>query len=107
MIYDVNNLDILGVRNDGRVELVIISTGGLDDSAETQSALLDKIQNYLGYVQSGEFTSEFGYLPKEKVHIILKVDEPLSVLHEQLLERIVPWVSENGATMKFELIEKG
>ena len=50
MIYDANTLDIIGERKDGGLELYIISSGEMDDSPESQSLLLDKVQNYLGYV---------------------------------------------------------
>ena len=52
-VYDANNLDIEAVKNDGSVELFIISSGKFDDSAEQQTLLLDKISNYIGYALSG------------------------------------------------------
>jgi len=103
MIYNLNNLDLLGKCNDGSVELYIISTGGLDDSPETQSALLDKIQNYLGYISSNEFKKEFGKLPAEKIHIIFQADEPLSPLYTELFAKIVPWVGANGALITLKM----
>ena len=105
MIYDANNLDIIGAKKDGSVNLYIISSGGpggLDDSEETQTLLLDKVQNYLGYIASEEFVNEFGKLTPEQIHIILTVDEPLSPLYEELLEKVAQWVKENGARFYVE-----
>lgn len=45
MVYDVNSIDIIGERNDGGIDLFIISSGKLEDSVEQQTLLLDKIEN--------------------------------------------------------------
>ena len=44
MVYDVNAIDIIGERNDGGIDLFIISSGKLEDSVEQQTLLLDKRQ---------------------------------------------------------------
>ena len=45
MVYDVNSIDIIGERNNGGIDLFIISSGKLEDSVEQQTLLLDKIEN--------------------------------------------------------------
>jgi len=50
VVYDVNAIDIIGERNDGGIDLFIISSGKLEDSVEQQTLLLDKIENYLVYL---------------------------------------------------------
>ena len=103
MVYNLNSIDILAKRNDGGVELYIVSTGGMDDSAKTQTTLMDKIQNYLRYISSNEFADEFGKLEPEKIRIVLQIDEPLSLLYEELFKRIAPWVGSNGAHITLEM----
>lgn len=100
-IENANALDILGVRKDGKgVDLVIATSGHLDSSASTQELLLDKIQNYLGYINSLEFKEEFGKLEPENVLIKLNcIDEPDPIIKE-LFKKIVPWVEENNARIE-------
>jgi hypothetical protein len=97
MIYDVDKLDIMAERKDGGVELYIVSTGPLDDSQNTQTLLLDKIQNYLSYINSDEFKKEFPNITKDKTWIILKMKEEPSLLIKELCEKVALWVQDNGA----------
>lgn len=100
MICDVNKIDVLAERNDGKIELIIISTGDLDDSKETQTRLLDKIEKYLEYINSDEFKTEFGQHTPEEILIILKLDKIPNNTIEGLFKNIVHWVNENGASIE-------
>ena len=97
MIYDIDKLDVVGKRKDGGVELYIISSERLDDSPETQTALLDKIENYLSYINSSAFKDDFGEIDQEKIQIILKLSEEPSEMIQVLCQKIALWVEENGA----------
>lgn len=44
-----SNHSVVGKKKDGTIELIIISSGVFDDSAEQQTLLMDKIENYMGY----------------------------------------------------------
>lgn len=107
MIYDVNKLDLMGKKKDGSVELYIISTGTLDDSEDTQKKLMDKIENYLGYIHSKEFSYEFKNVSSDNIWIILKVQEKLPQLLVELNKKIVPWVNECGANYMVEISNRG
>lgn len=104
-IENINNLDILALRKDEKaVDLYIITSGHLDSSSTTQELILDKIENYLGYINSEEFEKEFGKLSPENIIIKLKcIDEPDPLIKE-LFRKIVPWVEENNA--RIEMIIK-
>jgi GTPase SAR1 family protein len=104
-IENIHAVDILALRKDGKgVELYIIASGHLDDSPETQTTLLDKIENYLSYINSYEFSNEFGKLNPENIRIILKCMEEPDPLIRELFKKIVPWVQENNASI--ELVVK-
>lgn len=45
-ISDADNLDVVGVREDGGIDLVITCSGPLDDSNETVELLGQKVRNY-------------------------------------------------------------
>ena len=104
-IENINNLDILALRKDEKaVDLYIITSGHLYFSSTTQELILDKIENYLGYINSEEFEKEFGKLSPENIIIKLKcIDEPDPLIKE-LFRKIVPWVEENNA--RIEMIIK-
>ena len=101
-VYDANNLDIEAVKNDGSVELFIISSGKFDDSAEQQTLLLDKISNYIGYALSDEFKSNHPDCLKEKVWVVLNLEEEPSTLLVELCKRISPWVNSYGINYRME-----
>ncbi|MPM97459.1 hypothetical protein SDC9_144632 [bioreactor metagenome] len=104
-IDNVNALDILGVRKDEKgVDLVVVTSKHLDSSTITQELLLDKIQNYLGYINSEEFENEFGSFNPEDILIKLScIDEPDPLIKE-LFKKIIPWVEENNA--RIEMVVK-
>lgn len=61
---------------------------------------MDKIENYLGYINSEEFEKEFGKLNSENIVIKIKcVDEPDSIIKE-LFKNIGLWVTENNARIE-------
>ncbi len=101
-IYDANNLDIEAVRKDGSVELFIISSGKFDDSEEQQTLLMDKIENYIGYVFSDEFKSNHPDCLNEKIWIVLSLDKKPSTLLVELCRRICSWVNSYGINYRVE-----
>lgn len=103
MIVNPNNIDILGIRKDGGVDLKIISSGELDDSESTQKLLLDKIENYLGYISSDEFRQECPDASAQNTYIILQLSEKPPALISELVTKIIPWVAEYGATFTVQI----
>lgn len=97
MIENTRNIDLFGVRADGGADLVIVSSGALDDSAETQQLLLDKIETYLGYINSDEFRAECPGATAQNTCIILQLDEEPPALIKQLTKQIIPWTAEYNA----------
>lgn len=101
-VYDANNLDIEAVRKDGSIELFIISSGKFDDSEKQQTLLMDKTENYIGYVLSDEFKSNHPDCLKDKVWIVLSLDEKPSTLLVELCKRICLWVNSHGINFRVE-----
>ncbi len=101
MIYDANSIDILGKRKDGGIDMFIVSSGSMDASPQTQTLLLDKVENYLTYVNSPQFQQEFP--GKEKsVNIVLQLEEKPPELLLALCEKIAGWTEENGVRFRVE-----
>ena len=101
-VYDANNLDIEAVRKDGSVELFIISSGKFDDSEEQQTLLMNKTENYIGYVLSDEFKSNHPDCSKGKSWIVLSLDKKPSALLVELCKRIYSWVNSYGINYRVE-----
>lgn len=103
-IKDLNSIDIIGEAKDkSGVILCIATSGHLDSSARTQKLLMDKIENYLVYINSEEFKSKFGNLKPEEIMIRLKcIDKPDPIIMK-LCSKIVPWVEENGARIEMAI----
>lgn len=102
MVYDVNAIDIIGERNDGGIDLFIISSGKFEDSVEQQTLLLDKIENYLVYLNSIDFTKDFPNVSSDNKYIKLKVCERPSDMTMKWLSEIATWIQSNGA--KFSIV---
>ncbi len=101
MVYNVNAIDIIGERNDGGIDLFIISSGRLEDSVEQQTLLLDKIENYLVYLNSTDFMKDYPNISGDK-YIKLKVCERPSDMTMEWLSEISTWIQSNGA--KFSVV---
>ena len=96
MIYDIDKVDLMAKRNDGGLDMFIISTGEIDDSSDTQKLLLDKVDKYLGYINSNEFVEEFPKVCKDKVTIVFESEKRIPELLLELCKKIVPWAKDNG-----------
>ena len=69
-IKNLNEIDVLGKRKNGGVDLVIIISSELEDTDDHHSLFIQKLQNYVNEMRSIEFISEFG---ETNLRIIAKV----------------------------------
>ena len=92
----INGLDVLAKFEDGRRNLTIIVATSLDDTPYSQGRLLNKLQNYLAYLDSSDFSAEFGTPTPELVSITVRIHEKSAPLIFQLLEKCENWVTGRG-----------
>ncbi|MBQ2405107.1 MAG: hypothetical protein II312_00270 [Lachnospiraceae bacterium] len=104
MIYDANSVDIIGERQDGGIDFIIISSGAFDDSPEQQTILLDKIENYIAYLNSKSFSMEFPQIDKGKRWIKLRCEEKPTPLLTELGKKIEEWVIGEGLLFSIEMM---
>lgn len=96
---DINVIDIIGERVDGGIDLYIVISDAIEESEELQTQLLDKIENYLAYINSSELKKDFPCVAAENVYIKLKfLQKPSEALLEWLHE-IKTWVNSNGTNL--------
>lgn len=99
MFYDADSVDIIAVRKDGGIELLIISTGKFDDSKEQQDLLLTKVNNYIEYLNSDEFNEEYPGIDNK--WIIVSYNRKPTLLLNTLFKKIEMIVKNEG--INFEL----
>lgn len=100
MLGEPNVIDILAKSNSGGAVMVLVTNGFVDGSPETQTALLDKMENYFLYAQSAEFRNIFRKSP-----VILRVtftEQPDKIITEQL-RRCVPWAGDYGVALEIQI----
>jgi hypothetical protein len=73
-VGDPERLDLIGKRNDGGVDLLLVVARPLDLSPADVGAVSKKFRNYCRYVKSREFAAEFGAPSRESVRIGLRSD---------------------------------
>ena len=93
---DTNSIDIIGVRKDGGLELIIVLDKMIDDLPDEQTQLLDKMENYMAYADSDSFKKDFPQIAKGKVTIKLTMPEKPSDRFSEWLQSIETWITENG-----------
>lgn len=76
-IQNVQSVDIVGRRNDGGVDLVIVASQPLDDGPETLAAIRGKVAYYLDVIDLPAFQEDLEYPPRDQTSIVLMCDHPI------------------------------
>jgi hypothetical protein len=94
-IQNLDSFDIVGERNDGGVDLVVVCSGPLDDSAKTQALLRDKLQNYLNTAVHPNFANVYPAAKKGPVRIVVACQHEISTASQKTLGEL----TEKGSAM--------
>jgi len=73
-VGDPDQIDIIGARRDGGVDLFLVFARELELSDRTMDVVASKFRNYCQYVKSDDFREEFGQPTEERVRIALRSD---------------------------------
>lgn len=104
-IKSLTSIDMIGKRKDGGVDLGIIVSRRLRSSVEHQKLLMDKVEAYLGAINSEKFKREFDNPPPRKTRILIKCLVPPDPVIIELVRRMEQWVKDNNARIKLEVEE--
>ena len=96
-IQNLDRLDIVGERNDGGVDLVIVVSGALDGSPSTLLLLETKIKNYIAELMSSEFKQKYRFSKNGGNSIYIVSDHPVDTLALAVIERLKPSAKRAGA----------
>jgi hypothetical protein len=101
-IPSVNNLDMIAQRRTGGADLLILVPTPLEADERSQRRLVQKIENYLGFIVSSEFKQEFGAPDPSTVRIVVKINNDSDPAVFALLKRCEPWVNDNQVSLVVE-----
>ena len=87
-IQNLDSFDIVGERNDGGVDLIVVCSGPLDDSAETQALLRGKIQNYLNTAIHPNFANVYAAAKDGPVRIVLACQHEISPVSQATIAEL-------------------
>jgi hypothetical protein len=97
-IQNLDAFDVVGERLDGGVDLVVVCSGPLDDSADTLSRLKRKIDNYLREVGSENFRTRFG--AESPVTIFISCAYPVSSTAGGLINVLMKEALSHGVRLQ-------
>ena len=77
-LSELDNLDVIGERNDGGVDMLVVTTGPLDASDETCEKLQAKLSCYLYAATHANFASNYPAASTGRVRIFVSNSHPIS-----------------------------
>jgi hypothetical protein len=99
-IQNLDQIDIVGKRNDGGVDLIIVVSAPLLDSKEHKNLLQEKIEMYAREIRAPQFRSELGVLESSPIQILVVSDQRVDGSMRDFLLSLAPIAEEAGATLK-------
>ncbi len=103
-IPSLTHLDIVGLRPGGGAELVIVIAKPLQSDDYSLNRLLDKIEGYLGHINSKSFIEEAGDPKSNPVTIVVKLHPESCPEAFQLLQKSKEWAKDNNAALRMEML---
>ena len=99
-IQDPQALDLVGERKESGVDLGIVCSGPLDDSAETLKLLARKIENYLTEAINTGFAVDCPSAKYGPARIFVCCDFAVSAVAQGLIHALAKKACEVGAELK-------
>jgi len=99
----IYNIDVFSELEGGGGVLSIITAQPLADDERTQKRLLEKIEIYLLFINSDQFPTEGGPHTIENTTIEVILRKGTSHIIIDLLEKCVPWVSNNNSKLLWKI----
>lgn len=95
-IGNPDRFDVVGVRKDGGIDVVVSCSGPLDGSAETLWLLGQKTRNYLREIASDTFRAAYGSGP---VRILISLQNDVSGPAQALIASLRSEASAQGVEL--------
>ena len=101
-VWDPGSIDLMGVRKGGGADLVILVDMALEDDEHSQRVLLDKIDAYLRFANSAEFSVQCGKPNALSTAVVIRCLKPPGPLITGLVESCKPWAADNHVSIRLE-----
>ncbi len=98
-IPSLTHLEVCTILKGGGAELHIVISKPLEADEYSLTRLLDKIEAYLGHIQTEEFRKEAGEPSPNTTAIVVDIHPDSSNEAFDLLDNAVDWVNQNGASL--------
>jgi hypothetical protein len=85
-LSELDNLDVIGERNDGGVDMLVVTTGPLDASDETCQKLQAKLSTYLYAAVHPNFANVYPAASAGRVRIFVSDSHAVSDRARQVVE---------------------
>jgi hypothetical protein len=99
-VGDADTVDIVGVRKDGRLDLVLTASAALDASAATLSLLEAKLRNYLTAALSERFLRDYGRALGAPVTIYVSCAYPIADSARDLIRKLREEALQKGIELE-------
>ncbi len=87
-LTDVDTVDVVGVRKDGGLDLVISVSDVLDDSEATLQLLQGKLQNYISAADNLSFLKHYGKVAGTRVTVHISCEHRISSAATKVIEEM-------------------
>jgi hypothetical protein len=101
----VFNCDVNIVKNDGGSDLAVIIASPLQADQRSVDRLMKKLEMYLRFISSSEFSSESGKPTVDNTRVVIHLHPESSVEVRDLLWRCHDWIRANNATLEVSELE--
>jgi hypothetical protein len=105
-IQNIDQFDIVGRRNDGGMDLIVVVSAPLLDEERHRRLLQEKVEAYARAIGGPQFRPEFGISESSPVRILIISDHPV---HESIREHVgslAPIAESVGATLSIAASEQ-
>jgi hypothetical protein len=99
-IQNVESIDVIGHKDDGGVDLIIVASQPLGDSPRTLRVLREKVRSYLDWVDDPDFVTGLNHPPRDKTTIVLSCDHPIHEAAQAVIEECKQLAAEQGIRLE-------
>ena len=105
-IQNIELFDIVGKRNDGAIDLIVVVSAPLLDEERHRRLLKAKIESYASAIGAPKFREEFGLDESSLIRILVISDYPVQEPIREYVGSLAPIAESVGATLSFAASEQ-
>jgi hypothetical protein len=99
-IQNVESIDVVGVRNDAGLDLVVSCSGPLDGSSRTLTALREKVQGYIKAACSEQIWDAYPSAKEGPIRIYISCEHSVSAPALRLIDLLINEAASKGVVLR-------